>query len=449
MQRVQSNGLLHLLFLVALTVPGRTATPHYVFAHYMVCFPTYSETIQGYQREIKEAQAAGLDGFVLDVGAWDSSLPYYQTRVATIYNAAEQLGTGFKLSFFVEFPQPTNIVNLVSTYAARSNTFWYQGKVVLSAWGMNDLDWTNAVLAPLRDRGYPVFFIPHFWPKGFAELPTYSDAQYLLQNYAGFVNGLFLFGAAGLPSQLAQCNSNYTKAVQSAGKTFMASVTPHYWGCTQTSNGRRYFESSGGEGLRLQWTSVIANQPDWIDIVTWSDFNESTYISPVADVGAYFSPLQFPNRYSHMGYLEFSKHYISWFKTGHEPSIDHDSLFYFYRTHPITAVASDSNDVPVTSFYGNPQDVIYVSAFLTNSAQLETRSGGNAVTNSLPAGVTHVRIPFAPGTQNFTVRRNGQAVLSGSGPNIEARIKNYDFFPASGYLPRSPAPPGTIHVSSP
>ena len=39
------------------------ATPHYVFAHYMVCFATYGQTIDGYKREIQEAQAAGIDGF--------------------------------------------------------------------------------------------------------------------------------------------------------------------------------------------------------------------------------------------------------------------------------------------------------------------------------------------------------------------------------------------------
>src|SRR5262245_8291719 len=33
-------------------------THHYVFAHYMVCFAAYGETVESYEREIKEAQAA-------------------------------------------------------------------------------------------------------------------------------------------------------------------------------------------------------------------------------------------------------------------------------------------------------------------------------------------------------------------------------------------------------
>src|SRR5215831_3602521 len=73
------------------------ATPHYVFAHYMVCFATYGQSIDGYKREIQEAQAAGIDGFALNVGAWDDTQAYYKTRVEMMYQAAEQLGTGFKL----------------------------------------------------------------------------------------------------------------------------------------------------------------------------------------------------------------------------------------------------------------------------------------------------------------------------------------------------------------
>ena len=146
-------------------------SPHYVFAHYMVCYADYGASVAGYQREIQEAQAAGIDGFVLDVGAWnDPSFMYYNQRVELIYQAAEQLGTGFKLSFFVEFSNPTNITNLVETFAHRTNTFWYQGGIVLSAWGMNNVptegwvgvDWTNTGIEPIEERRIPRFLHPPF-----------------------------------------------------------------------------------------------------------------------------------------------------------------------------------------------------------------------------------------------------------------------------------------------
>src|SRR5207237_10896572 len=98
--------------------------------------------------------------------------------------------------------------------------------------------------------------------------PGYSDDVNILQKYGGLLDGLFLFVAAGLPAQLTQCNSNYTRAVHQAGKIFMASVTPHYWGAAQYTVGRRYFEFDGGEGIALQWNSIIQNRPDRVAITT-------------------------------------------------------------------------------------------------------------------------------------------------------------------------------------
>src|SRR5258708_4480116 len=158
------------LFL-ALLLPARAGSPHLVFAHYMVCFATYGDTVDGYKREIQEAQAAGIDGFALNVGAWDDSQAYYKSRVALIYNAAEQLNSGFKLFFSVDFENATNTVSMVETYANRTNSFRYQGKLVLSSYGHNDVpatgwtgvDWTNAIIGKLVKDGHPVFFIPHFF----------------------------------------------------------------------------------------------------------------------------------------------------------------------------------------------------------------------------------------------------------------------------------------------
>jgi len=127
--------------------PATAAAPHYVFAHYMVCYATYGDfgpdtnsTIAGYKRDIQDAQAAGIDGFVLNMNAYnDPTQMYYNTRVAEIYEAAEQLGTGFKLFFSVNYAGESNVVNMVETYAQRTNSFRYNGKLVLSAYGENNV----------------------------------------------------------------------------------------------------------------------------------------------------------------------------------------------------------------------------------------------------------------------------------------------------------------------
>ncbi len=435
------------LALVATTIPSGAANTHYVFAHYMVCFADYGQTVQGYEQDIQAAQAAGLDGFALDAGAYDDpTQPGYNSNIELMYEAAEQLGTGFKLFFSVELTNTDAIVDMISTYADRTNSFYYNGKMVVSTFGQNGTDWSNAVFAPLQEEGISVFFVPYFWPNPVTELPNYSDATNILATYSNLVNGLFFFGGAGLPAQISACNSNYNLAVHQAGKIYMAAYTPNYWGSGQTTAGRRYYESDGGEGTISQWQSIILNQPDWVEMTTWNDFNESTYSSPMTNPAQYitgFGPL---TRYCHAGYLELSKRYIAWYKTGQQPAVTNDSLFYFYRIHSTNLVAT--NDIPVTWFFGDVADVIYSTLFLTTPAQLVIGSGTNFYTNALGAGLQQIRTPFSPGPQTFTLMRNGAVVIATNGPPILSQIQLYDYFPASGYA-YSLNPPQALHIQGP
>jgi glucan endo-1,3-alpha-glucosidase len=225
----------------------------------------------------------------------------------------------------------------------------------------------------------------------------------------------------------------------------MAGYTPNYWGSGQVTAGRRYYESDGGEGTISQWQSIILNQPDWVEMVTWNDFNESTYSSPMANPAQYIPGFQPLTRYCHAGYLELSKRYIAWYKTGQPPAITNDSLFYFYRIHSTNLVAS--NDIPVTWFFGDVADVIYNTLFLTTPAQLVIGSGTNFYTNALGAGLQQIRTPFAPGPQTFTLKRNGAVVIATNGPPILSQIQLYDYFPASGYG-YSLNPPQALHIQS-
>lgn len=427
------------------------ATPHYVFAHYMVCFSDYGATVQGYEQDIQDAQAAGIDGFALDVGDYDDpSQGYYNSNIALIYTAAEQLGTGFKLFFSVDMSNTNSIVDMISTYAGRTNTFRHGTNVVVSTWGQNNLDWRGSIFGPLQAKGISVFFVPFCIPNPATELPSYQDCVNILDTYTNLLNGLFLYGAAGLPYQLVQCNSNYNAAVHAAGKIYMAGVSPHYWGCWQPSTGRRYYEYDGGEGTALQWNSIIANQPDWVEIVTWNDFNESSYSSPISNPQQYESQVTTPYRNSHAGFLELSKRYIAWYKTGLPPATNSDALYYFYRIHPMNLVASDTNDIPVAGRIGDIADVIYNTVILTAPAQLTVNSGTKTVTYSLGAGLQQVRTAFVPGPQTFTLTRNGSEVLSVQGPPILSQITNYDFFPASGYAygPATLPPPVDLRADT-
>jgi hypothetical protein len=95
--------------MLVLTLGG-LCTPAFaqkrVFAHYMVTNqdyqgntdPTQQLKIAAYEREIQQAQAAGIDGFALNVGGWLNQ-NYYIVYSAQMFAAAVRLNTGFKLMF--------------------------------------------------------------------------------------------------------------------------------------------------------------------------------------------------------------------------------------------------------------------------------------------------------------------------------------------------------------
>jgi glucan endo-1,3-alpha-glucosidase len=437
-----------LLILIVGVHHAAWAGPHYVFAHYMLCYADYGPTVGGFEKDIQDAQAAGVDGFALDVAAWSGpNAWYYQAWTELMFDAAESLGSGFKLFFSVEMTNTTDIATMVESYANRSNYFRYNGKLVLSTYGQNQVDWANAVFPPLASNGIPVFFVPYFYPEPIAHAMDYSAATNLLTVHSNILDGLF-YWAAGTAQTVTNVNNGYGQACKDFGKVYMAGYSPNYWGCNQVN--RSYIENDGGEGTAAEWLDIIQLQPDWVEMTTWNDWGESTYLSPISDPGIYFTNVEVPFRYSHAGFLQLSKYYITWYKTGQPPPINQTAVFYFYRTHSTNAVAA--NDIPVTVFRGDVADTLYATVFVNAPAQLEIISGTNSSTNAVGPGITHVRMPFAPGAQTFTVRKNGYALVSATGPNILSQIQVYDYFQASGYAygaSGSLSPPTDLRVVNP
>jgi glucan endo-1,3-alpha-glucosidase len=75
----------------------------------------------------------------------------------------------------------------------------------------------------------------------------------------------------------------------------------------------------------------------WVEIITWNDFVEGSYASPIDDPNKYananFLPITYTGYYhSHYAFTDLLKYYIQWYKTGSQPAITQDSVYWFYRT---------------------------------------------------------------------------------------------------------------------
>ena len=139
-----------------------------------------------------------------------------------------------------------------------------------------------------------------------------------------------------------------------------------------------------------------------------------------------------PPRPPHEGYLELCKYYIQWYKTGVQPKIEEEGLFYVYRTHPKDAVATHGN--PVLHFHGDVSDSLYLTTMLKSPAQLVVSSGGKESQYPMAAGLNNVEVPFNPGAQHFSLSRNGKTFVELEGEPILAEPYEYNFFPTTGFV---------------
>lgn len=381
-----------------------------VFAHYMVCIPTYggNQTLDDYKQEIRDAQQRGIDGFALNCGNWTKREQHYKTRSNMMYEAARELGTGFRLFFSADGVSPEEAADMVFTFYDHPNQFRYNNKPVLSTFG-GKTEWGLKIVETVRAAGKGVFFVPYYYPKNVTETPREEHADQLLADNPT-LDGFFYFGAAGSPAQIAASNSILSRKWLGAGKVYMASVTPYYRGF---GGNYRCFETGGMRGLAQEWEGAIRDGATWVEIVTWNDWGEASYVAPFGAPeqtkhwNGHWGPML-----PHVAFLDASRYYIDWYKTGTPPRIERDALYYFYRLHPknVPGIVKPGDKERKTGIPGGAaklDDQVYVTLFLTKPARLTIHSGTAEQTFDVKAGVEHVEMPFAPGRQRFVLKRGG------------------------------------------
>jgi hypothetical protein len=388
-----------------------------VFAHYMVCIPTYGgdSKVADYQREIRAAQAAGIDGFALNCGGWTLREPHYKKRAQLIYQAAKELGTGFTLFISADYASgltSDETRDMVETFRTHPNQFLHKGKPVLSTFGGGRVQTEFVRKEFTGDRA--ICYVPFYYPTPAAEMPKQVQVDQVFRDFGDSLDGFFHFGAAGTPEQITASNQLLAQKWLGAGKLFMASVTPYYRGL---GGNYRVYEARGFEGLAQQWEGAIRDSATWVEIVTWNDWGEASYVAPF---GAPFQTRHWGNHWgpmlSHAAFLDASRYYIAWFKTGVRPAIKEDAAYYFYRTHfqSASGIKKPGDKEHTLARPGGADklaDDVFVTLFLTAPAQFTIFSGSTNATFNVAAGIQHLALPFAPGPQRFVLTRGGETVI--------------------------------------
>ena len=476
--RVARNAVLPcVILLTAAASPAQRM----VFAHYMLTNqdyqgdsdPTQELKIAAYQREIREAQAAGIDGFALNAGGWLRET-YYIRYASQMFEAALRLHSGFRLMFSADMccgNGVDDVEDMMRRFAGNPRYsevyFRYQGRYVLttfagekmgvSAWqqirddlanGTNPSTQVEPAALPVvgaapSNAPLPIFLVPAFFWGG--ELPARAAVQHGLDAWSSTIDGAFYWGIAGVPGlggaldQLPSSDS-YATVLHNASKLYMAPICLQFWG----ANANRYYEYSGAAGMRAMWMDAIqVSHPEWVEIVTWNDFIEGSYVSPIDDPNKYpganfLDSTGVPRNtlgyfHSHAAATALLRFFIEWYKSGVEPAIHQDAVYYFYRTQTLT---HDAATPSVAHKYGPIADDLYITANLTAPADLHIRTGGRSVALHLPRGSSDAHTPLQAGAApSLTLTRHGSTIGSVAAADpISAAPAYNDFYYASGLL---------------
>jgi Glycosyl hydrolase family 71 len=349
------------------------------------------------EREVRLAIARGITGFTIDVmSSKEASDP--KSHLHMLLTAAQSVDSRFKIVVMPDISalkgDSASVLQIIAAAAASPAAYRLaDGRLVVTAFnaGLNTPDWWSAVFSQLKTQGINVAFVPTFlgWGKQ-------ADA------FAAISHGFSDWGTATASSSEG---SKHDAEIAHAkyGKIYMLPVDPQQY----RPKGSIYWEAGNSSAFRNSWRSAIDGNADWVQIVTWSDFSESSEIEPYTDTTL--------RRDIGTGYYDLNAYYASWFLTGKPPAITHDVLYYFYRREPTNA-ASRSQQMPNKIVNGSPEDNIEMLAFLTAPGVLKITINGHSFTQQAPAGVTSFKIPTQPGTPTFSVSRNGVDALSFEAP---------------------------------
>jgi hypothetical protein len=344
------------------------------------------------EREVSAAIARGITGFTFDslsaTDATDSN-----SALHLMLGAAHTVDSRFKIMVMPDITalgsDSNAVVEIIAAAAASPAAYRLSdGRLVVTAFdaGLNPPSWWQSVISRLASQGIHIAFVPTFL--GWSSV---ADA------FAPFSYGFGDWGSATVGNSSAQQGD--PEIAHKTGKIFMMPVDPQQYRPKDSV----YWEAGNSGAFRDAWNSSIQGDADWIQLVTWNDFTETSAISPTTD-----ATLQ---RTIGTGFYNLTGYYASWFLNGEQPKITHDVLYYFYRREATTAASPAQKD-KVTLVTGTAENNIELLAFLTSPGVLKITVGGKTYTQNAAAGVVSFKVPSQAGTPLFTLSRSGADVFS-------------------------------------
>src|SRR5579884_3750904 len=219
-------------------------------------------------RQVTQAQSAGIDGFELDW--WGPGNPT-DSNLQTLLSVAG--AHGFKVTADFDLNSPfvhnagdaTNALNYLKRYFGDPSWFRFNGKPVVVFYGIRAYDLgTWAAIRAAVDPNHDAIWI--------GEGDIFS--------YLNVFDGIHPYSIAWSPDPASQLASYASRTRSYPGKLWMVTVMPGY---DDTHLGRPNgfaVDRQGGAYYTRVWQGAIATHPDLISITSWNEWLEGSQIEP-------------------------------------------------------------------------------------------------------------------------------------------------------------------------
>jgi glucan endo-1,3-alpha-glucosidase len=388
-----------------------------VFAHYMVGL-TDAQSPEQWAKDVNDAKAVGIDGFALNIGPHDA---WTFDQVHLAYAAAETAGFQMFLSFDMAVGEwaPQTVIDLVNTYKDSPAQTRVEGRPMVStfegpAWSGN---W-----AAVREAVGGIHLVPDWsslGPMGVAEKLDVID-------------GAFAWQAWPYAGQLTKDNSEDVLYMNVLGdKSYMMGVSPWFYTNLPQYNKNWFFS---GDSLWFdRWQQAIDLLPDFIEIITWNDFGESSYISDLAPQQVVAGAEKYVDGLDHAAFRAVLPYFIQAYKEGSrtlaQPPVD--TAMAWYRPTPARAgpnggtIWGQSGGLDAADATADAVNVVTVTV---DETELVVSIGGNNQTFRTGGGdspASYFQVPLDGRLGDVTLYMNGREV---TGPPIT------NVLPATGYV---------------
>ena len=342
--------------------------------------------LRNLETEVRQAIDAGLDGFTLNILALPGTGdPNVASATGLLLQAAQNVDPGFKIVLMPDMDTSTGrqtpqvLASHLASFGSSPAAYRLpDGRLVISPYNAQKQSvayWTEFLNSMATTYNTPVAF----WPL-FQDVAAHRDA------FAPISYGMSNWGArtpAWNPPTVTYSTGplGQIKITRDRGLKWMQPVSVQ----DERPNAGLFWEAENTQNLRNTWQIARDSGAEWVQLTTWNDYTEGSHIAPSADQG-----------YS---WLDLQAYYISWFKTGVQPTIVRDGITLTHRTQLAATRPSYPQTKLMVNAGGSPtRDTIEAHSFLTAPATITIKAGTQTTTCTAPAGVSTCIAPLKTGT---------------------------------------------------